>query len=772
MNSVINILILDDSKQDQDLVLRELTREGFIFEATWAQNRRDFEARLTSSQPDLILADYDVPGFDGLDALELARLSHLRVPFIYVSGTIGEEIAIESLHKGATDYVLKNNLRRLGPSIRRALAEQKEREARKWATDRLLETENIYESLVGNIPQNIFREDADGCITYANQPFCDLFDKRIEEVIGGSLEDLLPTRTNLIMKRESEFARRNNKTTRQSEEFQRPNGETMHIEIVRVPLRDSEGRDIGLQVMFWDVTEQREYHQAVEKQAKLLDLAPVAIIVVDGRGTVSYWNEYADIMHGVDSAGARGKPLSELIQFGHGVFDTALEAACSEGLYNFEFELEDDRGRPKTLLSRWTVVADEIEGDNQIIVMNTDITETKKLEQQFFHAQRLEGIGTLACGVAHDLNNILGPIMMSAEMIAEQTDDPTILECIETSQTCANRGAAIVKQLLTIGRGVAGEKIAMEARIVLAEVTKMAQETFPKNITIRNLMPKGLWTVVGDPTQIHQVFLNLLVNARDAMPDGGRITINGQNFDVDPNFARFHAHANVGPHLLITVEDTGTGIPPELKDRIFDPFFTTKEEGKGTGLGLATTMGIVKGHGGFVVVYSEPDKGTAFNIYLPAETEEKPVDESEHTVMLERAQGQRVLVAEDEASVANLLCTFLKIQGYAPSLGANGVEALALFERNPNDFHLVITDVDMPEMNGFKFAKRVREVRRDLPIVVTTGLGTAEQIDPFETELDIHHFLPKPFDSRTLLKTVSAARQDARNGTLAGVNGF
>jgi PAS domain S-box-containing protein len=772
MTTKLKVLFLEDSKLDLDLSIRELTREGLIFETIWSRNREDYLVHLTKEKPGLILADYRVPGFEGLDALEIALLQDAKIPFIYVSGAMDDEVAIDALHKGATDYVLKDNLRRLGPSIRRALADQEERTARRWATNRLRESENIYESLVGNIPQNIVREDKAGRITYANQPFCKLLSKRVEEVIGKNLSDLLPTTNSERMRSESEFSHRSGKTRHTIETIGTPTGQNIQIEIVRVPLRDPEGGDVGLQIMFWDVTEKRARERAAEEQARLLDLAPVAIVVVDGSGTVSYWNQGAEDIHGLARANAIGKRLSELIRFGRDVFDSALESACSEGLYSFEFEIDDADGNKKTLLSRWTVAAESSGGESRIIVMNTDVTENKKLEKQFFHAQRLEGIGTLACGVAHDLNNILGPIMMATELMRKHSDDPVIVQCLDTSLNCAKRGANIVKQLLTIGRGATGERAPIDLRIVLAELVKMANETFPKNIVVRNLMPTGLWTVMGDATQLHQVFLNLFVNGRDAMPKGGEITVSAQNFEVDPKFARFHANAKPGPHLMISVEDSGMGIPTELKERIFDPFFTTKEEGKGTGLGLATTMGITKSHGGFIAVYSENGKGTTFNIYLPAEVEAQAVDKEEQTTVMAQVTGLSVLIAEDEPSVSNLLRAFLTNQGYRAVVGNNGVEALALFERNPEEFHLVITDIDMPEMNGYDFATHVRRIRKDLPIVVATGLGTAEQITPFERDLQIQHFLFKPFDSRTLLKTVRDARNSAQELPSNSAQGF
>ncbi len=261
-----------------------------------------------------------------------------------------------------------------------------------------------------------------------------------------------------------------------------------------------------------------------------------------------------------------------------------------------------------------------IPGTKKSIASLLDITEKNKLEEQFLRAQRMESIGTLASGIAHDINNVLLPILLSLDLLKQKFPDVESQKLIDILERSAKRGASLIKQVQSFGRGIKGERIALQAGHLISEIRQMATETFPRSIEIRTDIPKDLWVISGDATQLHQVIMNLCVNARDAMPDGGILSISAENLLIDENFARINIEAKVGPYIAITVSDTGTGIAPELRGRIFEPFFTTKEPGKGTGLGLSTALGIVKSHGGFINVYSEVGNGTAFKIYLPAIT--------------------------------------------------------------------------------------------------------------------------------------------------------
>ena len=391
-----------------------------------------------------------------------------------------------------------------------------------------------------------------------------------------------------------------------------------------------------------------------------------------------------------------------------------------------------------------------------------DITERKQLEANFFRAQRLESIGALASGVAHDLNNILQPILMSMRILREKTDDPESREMLHTVENCAQRGADIIKQLLLFARGKPSACEPLPVQHLFGEMNKLIRETFPKNIQLRVNVPQNLWQALGDATQINQALMNLCVNARDAMPDGGTLTLAAENLTLDEAFAAVMLHAKPGHYICLSVTDTGMGIPPEHLDRIFDPFFTTKEIGKGTGLGLATVLGIVQGHSGFVRVNSQIDKGTTFELYLPASLEAKAGTLPERDTLPPRTGGEMILVVDDEASVRGVVGRTLERHGYRVVLAAEGGEAMVLFARHRAEIRAVLTDMMMPEMDGPSLVRALRNLDPQLPILGMTGVGERTVIKELET-LDLLALLTKPFSSVALLgvlhQALAASRQ-------------
>ena len=306
--------------------------------------------------------------------------------------------------------------------------------------------------------------------------------------------------------------------------------------------------------------------------------------------------------------------------------------------------------RPVVVESTWTLVNDNSGRPRSILVVNTDVSEKKKIEAQFLRTQRMESIGTLAGGIAHDLNNVLAPIMMSVEILKEKFKDPQSQRMLTVMESSAKRGADMVKQVLTFARGVDGERVLLQTRHLIKEVAKIVSETFPKTIQLKTNLAESLWPIMGDATQLHQVLVNLAVNARDALPEGGTISISAENTIIEADEKNLDTGAKPGFYVVVKVGDNGTGIPREILDKIFEPFFTTKEMGKGTGLGLATVLGIVKSHGGFVQVQTEVSKGTTFLIYLPAmEGVQNQAGDGEKK-KLPTGSGELILAVDDEAS--------------------------------------------------------------------------------------------------------------------------
>ncbi|HXV16568.1 MAG TPA: PAS domain S-box protein, partial [Gemmatimonadaceae bacterium] len=388
----------------------------------------------------------------------------------------------------------------------------------------------------------------------------------------------------------------------------------------------------------------------VHEQAALLDIAREAIIVKGMDNRIIYWNRGAERTYGWTAAEAIGRHSLEMLYSPSDDLSKATAALLERGEWDGELISKVKNGRKITAHVRWTLVRDAKGNPKSILSINTDITEMKKLESQFLRAQRMEGIGTLAGGMAHDLNNLLAPILLATEMLKGSVTEPDDVMLLTTLRTSAQRGAELVKQVLSFARGVEGDRTVVNPFDLMSDFLEVIRETFPKSIDIRFASPRDIWTVTGDATQMNQVFLNLCVNSRDAMPDGGRLLIGMSNVILDDTSVSMNSDCRPGPYVVASFQDTGSGIPPEIRDRIFEPFFTTKEIGKGTGLGLSTTLGIVKSHGGFIDVYSEPERGTTFKIYFPANVAQAQVktpglDEGNRP----RGNGELILVVDDEA---------------------------------------------------------------------------------------------------------------------------
>jgi PAS domain S-box-containing protein len=516
-------------------------------------------------------------------------------------------------------------------------------------------------------------------------------------------------------------------------------------------LRDTDGRPVRMVGGMTDLTERKRTEDRLREQATMLDTARDAIMVRDLDHRLLYTNRSAQRLYGWTSDEVIGRPISELLYPDPGPFLTATEIVLARGEWVGEIEQVTSDGRRLTVEGHWTLVRDDDGAPRSVLALDIDITQRKALEQQYLRAQRLESIGTLAGGIAHDLNNVLAPILMSIAVLRADEPDPDRLEILTTIEGSARRGAEMVSRVMSFARGMDGQRRDVAPVQVIRDLGKIVKETFPRNITIEEPGDAALWTLQGDPTQLHQVLLNLCLNARDAMPDGGRLTIAAGNIVIDEREAALHLDAQSGRHVWLEVRDTGTGITKDIIDRIFDPFFTTKEPGKGTGLGLATSLAIVKGHSGFIRVESAPGSGTAVRLYLPAAATPAAAVVPKSKANLPRGTGETVLVVDDEAPIRDITRRTLEAFGYRVAVAADGSEAMAVFAERQDEIAVVLLDMMMPVMDGPATIEALLRLNPAVRIIGASGLAAS---DTGSRSAGVRHFLDKPYTAGTLLQAI------------------
>jgi len=613
-----------------------------------------------------------------------------------------------------------------------------------------LPVETTYQSIVEHAIEGIFQTTPDGQYILANPALATMYGYSSVDELKNSVQEIA-RQLYVDPFRRGEFIRlmnENDCVRRFESQIFRKDGSIIWIsENVRV-IRDDLGQVLYYEGTVEDITKRKQDAEQIAEQAALLDQTQDAITVRDLDGRILFWNKGAERMFGATREQALNSTIPAVVSKDREAYDAVLTL----GEWSGELQTTSIDGRKLTVATRWTLLRDNEDNPKSIFAITTDITEKKKIEAQLLRSQRMESIGTLASGIAHDLNNILAPILMSAQILHDivPSDSRSLTNAIEES---AQRGSDIVKQVLTFARGIEGERVSLQPRHLIREVEEIVRETFSKAITVRSNVPRDLWTITGDSTQVHQILLNLSINARDAMPDGGLLKLDAENITIDECDSNMHPDAKAGHYVIISVSDTGTGIPANIIDKIFDPFFTTKEIGKGTGLGLSTVIGIAKGHGGFVKVYSELGKGTSFKVYLPATPDARAAAPVKERSAAPVGNGEWILIAEDESAVRKITETMLKRNGYNVLSATDGVDALSIYAERRHDIRIVITDVMMPLLDGTKLTRALRKMNNDVAIIAATG-----QADEFRQaelrQLGVKIVLIKPYRTDKLLNAL------------------
>jgi PAS domain S-box-containing protein len=486
-----------------------------------------------------------------------------------------------------------------------------------------------------------------------------------------------------------------------------------------------------------------------ERYRRLVELCPDAILIARG-GRVVFANGACLKLLGAREDQLVGRsPYDLLHPDSRGAVRARLEQVVASGRASARLEAKvmARQGDPVDVEVAASPFTER--GGTAVQVVLHDVTERKRMEARFFRAQRLESLGTLSGGIAHDLNNVLTPILMALKLLQKDRSAAQRQELLTTAQASAERGAEMVRQLLSFAGGVEGPREPLHLKPVVREVQGLLTHTLPKSVRIRVDLAPELWLVAGDQTQLAQVLLNLCVNARDAMPEGGTLTISAANVSVSEELARGNDGARPGPHVALTVTDTGTGIPPEVLDKIFYPFFTTKEQGKGTGLGLSTVLGIVRSHGGFVNVYSEVGKGSRFSVYLPALERHAATPVPENRSDLPRGQGELILVIDDEEPILLMARATLESHGYRTMTASRGAEGIELY-RKSGEVRAVLLDMMMPGLDGPATMRKILEVNPKARIIAASGLKATGRVAEAVAE-GARAFLQKPYTDEQLL---------------------
>ncbi len=601
--------------------------------------------------------------------------------------------------------------------------------------------------------------DQDGVITYVNEQFCQISQYSTNELLGKThrLINSQHHPPEFFQKLWSDIS--SGQVWRDEVKNRAKDGSYYWVATTIVPFFGDQGQPTQYLSIRFDITDRKRVEESWQQQAALLEISTDAIMVRDLNSYVQFWNRGAETIYGWSAAEAIGKSTCQLFYPDtlEPVVEEALATVLATGSWQGELHKVTKTGQKVVIQSRWTLVRDEAGQPRSILSVDTDVTDKQMLEQQFLRAQRLESLGTLASGIAHDLNNVLTPIMGAAQLLPH-----TLKNLDERNQRLLNmlvdsskRGSNLVKQILTFARGVDGERTVLQVRHILTEIISVARQTFPRSINISLDVPsQELWLVSADATQIHQVLMNLFVNARDAMPDGGDISVTVENMVISGAYAKPYLQPALGSYVVITIGDTGIGMSSEMLDRIFDPFFTTKATG--TGLGLSTVVGIIKAHGGAVNVYSEVGRGSCFKIYLPAV--DSPEAEAQLSVSeLYDGHKKTILVVDDEISIRAITKESLQAYNYDVMEASDGVEAIALYAKNHEKIDVVLIDMMMPNLDTPSTIRALRRIEPTVKIVAMSGLATNQEVVKIS---EVKYFLTKPFTTEEMLQTLKNISQE------------
>jgi two-component system, cell cycle sensor histidine kinase and response regulator CckA len=624
----------------------------------------------------------------------------------------------------------------------------------------LQETDVIFRLLTENTRDVIWTMDLDGHFTYVSPSVFKLRGYTVEEVMQQSIQEAFSSDSAIqaLAGIQVLLAQEETKDVHTNWELQQPckDGRIVWTEVSTNIIRDKQGSAYAVLGVSRDITERKIAEGVIAEQAHLLNVALDPIILRDMNDVLIFWNKAAENLYGWTFDEAKSLKVNQFItEVDQPKYERGVKEFLEKGECKIELQQRAKNGRKIITLSHWSLVRNQDGNPYARLVIDRDITEQRYFETQLRRSQRMESLGTLAGGIAHDLNNVLAPILMSIQILNLKITDSNLKKLIASLEASTKRGSDVIKQISTFARGTEKNFAPQQLRYSMTEIESMINGTFPKNIQLRIGASKDLSLILGDAVQLQQMLMNLCLNARDAMPDGGRLTVTAEDMYMDESYAHMILGAHPGQYVVLTVADTGTGIPMEIQEKVFEPFFSTKEKGKYSGLGLSMVYAIVKSHNSFIKLYSEIGKGTEIKIFLPVtqQVEKKIIPVYEDIPSM--GNGENILVVDDELSVLEISKEILEARSYRVLTAADGAEATAIFaSAEKGSINLVITDMNMPLMDGSSTIRALRRLDPNLKIVVSSGLLTNVN-SAGVAGLDIQGYLTKPYTADQLASMVN-----------------
>jgi len=736
----LKILLVEDVDADAKLIERELGRAGVRFGSRRVDTREDFTGALESFSPDVILADFTLPQFGALEALEMLKARGSDVPLILVTGANSEEVAVQCLQHGAEDYILKSSLKRLPGAVQQSLRKHRADRQRKEAELALRRSEEQYRLITENTRDLICLLDLEFTFLYASPSFELVLGREVSHLLGTRCGDLVHKDDVRVFKETLDEALFFREARNVELRFRHRDGSWLSFESAASFIFDDDGKPQRALLVSRDTSDRKRAEREIRKLAAFPRFNPNPVLEFSADGALTYFNDAA-----LEMARSLKKTHPQSILPLNVV--NIVKMCLSTG--QNELRIDTNVGGRILSWSFFPVMANQV-----VHCYSEDVTDRLGLEAQLRQVQKMESVGQLAAGVAHDFNNILTIIQGHAGLLnSEPSLDPALGESARQIALAAERAANLTRQLLMFSRKQILQPRLLNLNDVISNLSKMVRALIGEHVVLKRNAMDELPPVYADPGMMEQILVNLSVNARDAMPRGGTLAISTYFVEIDEGYVQRHSEARAGNFVCLSIGDTGHGMDAATMTRIFEPFFTTKEIGKGTGLGLATVYGIVKQHQGWVEVESQVGQGTSFKVFLPVPTK---ADAREVMQQPKVAPGgtETILVVEDEPALRELVQEILQKKGYRVLDAATGVEALKLWEQHKEDIDLLLTDMMMPDgVGGRELAERVLEERADLKVIYSSGysldsVGNGTQLG------DGRNFLQKPYDPETLAQMV------------------